>query len=738
MATTPLGFNLPADSLPIGDFAAELRKQSTTADTVINTMKQGPAGPPGIPGTGAVPADNAVAGYVAGPAAATRAALGVWLDTAAAKYTGQLLDPLREALLARTRPMPQGKSFVRRVSTYVYWLGYQLDPLRWMVYTFRNAPDAPGGAEARTLVQLDYFAGYLATKITEWAAAGITWSGTSWADNPTLNGRRALTKGDYARWTTPPGARAALLRFNSHSNNGIVEVRMQDDLGAFHTPSELRNGAALLAAGEVSADDVAAGLIDTSAYYVNQHTWGAMTETHTVLSTNLDPTRTYQVTMIATGVSRARTGVNLIAKYGGNPSAEVDVAGWTGTQATITRVTTPLSAGSTGAFKITATAASASLGARMDITPRIPVAPGLPYTFSGSLSVGGQTGVDGALRLYFLDGAGVTVGTGPLSATVGTNGYVRVSSTATAPAGAVTALARVGLNAAHAIGAYVYTEDLQLEQGSAASVYSGTAPNSYATISGTGRDETVPASGTTWVLDEMLGGAGFSSPSAWEYALGVTFGGQNSLIGQQHGYERPVAWNVYADGKPLDPNVGTLYTANSITIERTSDLYHPGTVDKVATGRVVYAISAASALRVDRKISWLKNGTYYNPYTVMWPTILQRVSWVGADRDWTADKNLDKDPAGQLGKVPYSLAYAWNAAGNYVALCDASLDAFQGFQWSPAAMAYHEDRNADLKKLYITPMADGQTRPFYAGDTLRASSTYAAGRAANPEVTFKR
>jgi hypothetical protein len=738
MATTPLGFNLPADSLPIGDFAAELRKQSTTADDVINTMKQGPPGPPGIPGTNAVPADNAVAGYVAGPTAATRAALGVWLDTAAGKYTNQLLDPLRAALLARTRPMPQGKCFVRRVSTYVYWLGYQLDPLRWMVYTFRNAPDAPGGTEAKTLVQLDYFAGYLATKITAWDAAGITWSGASWADNPTLNGRRALTDGDYARWNTPPGARAALLRFNSHSNNGIVEVRMQDDLGAFHTPSELRNGAALLAAGEVTADDVAAGLIDTSAYYVNQHTWAAMTETHVVLSTNLDPARTYQVTMIATGVSRARTGVNLIAKYGGNPSAEVDVAGWAGTAATITRVTTPVSGSNTGAFKVTATAAGSALSSRMDITPRIPVVPGQKYIASASLTIGGQTGVDGALRMYFMDAAGVSLGSTP-AVTNSINGYVRVSTPATvAPAGSVTALVRVGINNAHASGAYVYADEIMVEQGDTLSAFTATAPNSYATISGTGRDEVVPASGTTWVLDEMLGGANFSSPSAWEYALGVTFGGVNSLIGQQHGYERPVAWNVYADGKALDPNVGTLYTATSITIERTSDLYHPGTPDKVATGRVVYAISAASALRVDRKISWLKNGTYYNPYTVMWPTILQRISWVGADRDWTADKNLDKDPAGQLGKVPYQLAYAWNAAGNYVAICDASLDAFQGFQWSPAAMAYHEDRNADLKKLYITPMADGQTRAFNAGDTLRASSVYAAGRAANPEATFKR
>ena len=742
MATTPLGFNLPADTLPISDFAAELRTQSQTADAVITTMKQGPAGPPGIPGPGAVPADTAVAGYVAGPTAATRAALGTWLDTAIGKYTGQLLDPLRNALLARTRPMPQGKCFVRRISTYNYWLAYQLDPLRWLVHSFRNSPNAPGGTEARQLVQLDYAAGYLATLVTEWAAAGITWSGASWADNATLNGRRALTRGDYARWTTAPGARAALLRFNTHSNNGIAEVRMQDDLGAFHTPSDLLTGGAMLAAGIISADDVAAGYIDTSAYYVSMHTWAAMTETHVVLSTNLDPNRTYQVTVIATGVSRARANVNMIAKFGGNPSAEVDVAGWTGTNATITRVTTPVASGSgsTGAFKVTATAASSGNGSRMEMAPRMPVTAGLSYTFSGSLTPGGQTGVDAGLRLYFYDAAGVQVGNSTLAPVVSTNGFVRVSGTAVAPAGAVTGQLRVGINNAHVSGAYVYADDLQLEQDTVMTAYTGAAPSAYATVSGTGRDHTVPSSGTVWVLDEMLGasGPGSSDPSAWEYALGVAIGGQDSFIGQQHGYDRPTSWVVSADGKPLDPPVGTLYTSNSITIERTSDLYHPGSASKVATARVVYAISAAGGLQVDRKVTWLTAGSYYSPYMVMWPTTLQRVSWVGADQDWTANKNLDKDPAGQLGKVPYQLCYAWNTGGNYVAVCDASLEAFRAFQWAATARGYYEDRSADLKKLYITPLAEGVRRTFAAGDVLHASSTYAAGRVANPEATFKR
>jgi len=323
---------------------------------------------------------------------------------------------------------------------------------------------------------------------------------------------------------------------------------------------------------------------------------------------------------------------------------------------------------------------------------------------------------------------------------VSTNGFVRTFATVTAPPLSVTAELRVGINNAHASGAYVYAEDIMFDQDTVLNPYTGVMPSAYATVSAIGREHGTPATGTTWVVDEEMGatGPGSSDPSAWEYALNVGINGTDSFIGQQHGYERPVSFAVSAEGRPLTPPVGTLYVSNSFTIERISDLYHPGTVDKVATGRVVYTLSAAGGLHVDRKVTWLKAGTYKSIYPVMWPTILQRVSWVGDPKDYTADKNLDKDPAGQLGKGPYSLCYAWNPAGGYVAACDVSIEAFQSFAWSPTARAYYEDRSADTKKLYVTPLGTVTSRPFAAGDVLHAASTYSAGRVANPETTYKK
>lgn len=74
MATTDLGFPLPADSLAISEFAAQLRAYAEQADAVIQALAGGPQGEQGLPGVNAVPADEAVAGYISATTSATRTA----------------------------------------------------------------------------------------------------------------------------------------------------------------------------------------------------------------------------------------------------------------------------------------------------------------------------------------------------------------------------------------------------------------------------------------------------------------------------------------------------------------------------------------------------------------------------------------------------------------------------------------------------------------------------------------
>ncbi|MGY3319985.1 hypothetical protein ACVWZ7_003088 [Arthrobacter sp. TE12232] len=648
-------------------------------------------------------------------------------------YLVQLLDPLRHNLLSRTRPMPSGKCFLRRTSKYKYWMGYQLDPLRWMVHTFSNSPNADGGAEARQLVQLNNFAAYRASLYTNWDEAGWTWNGASWEDSAPLAGRRAATRSEYARFTLPLGSRAALLRFTAHSSNGIAEVRMVDDLGATHTPFDLLSGRAMLEARLVTQGDIDAENIRSSAYYVNQHTYGASSVTDVVLSTNLDAQRTYTVTVLGTGVQRAGSiPINLV----GSSSAEVEFSGCAATRAAVSKGAGGTPAQGNAYFRLTVTDSAAGIhNQRVDITPRITVIPGVAYTMSAYLRAAGIVGV--SLQMVFFDSGGAVVGNSSYSPTITGSTFVRTSVTATPPAGTVSMLLRIGNTNATDVGSTMDFYGVMLDQSDTLRSCPEGAPGPHMTVAAIGRDHPTPNSQTTWVLDEQLGGSGTRDPSAWEYALGVDIGGTDSYIGNQHGYDRPTSWTVYADAKTLTPPVGSIYTSNGFTIERLSDLYHPGSASKVGTARVVYSMSAAGGLHVDRKITWVTDGWYYNPYMVMWPTTLERVSWVGANQTWTADQNIGKAPAGQLGKLPYQLCYAWNAAGNYVALCDSGLEGFRSFAWG-TAYAYYEDRSATLKKLYVAPITDGVRRRFVAGDTMQAASTYAAGRVSSPEATLKR
>lgn len=645
----------------------------------------------------------------------------------------QLLDPLRHNLLARTRPMPSGKCFLRRTSKYKYWMGYQLDSLRWMVHTFSNSPNTDGGAEARQLVQLNNFAAYRAGLYTNWDAADWTWKGASWEDSTPLAGRRARTRREYARFTLPVGSRAALMRYTAHSSNGIAEVRMTDDLGMTHTPSDLLSGREMLEAGLVTQCDIDAGNISTSAYYISQHTYGVSCLADRVLSTNLDTQRTYTVTVLGTGVQRAGSiPVHLV----GNPSAEVEFSEGEATGASLSRVAGAAPAQGGAYYRLTVTDNTAGThNQQVDISPRVTVVPGLPHTMSAYVRASGNVGV--SLQMSFYDSAGAAIGNSSSSPTITGATFAWTSVTATAPAGTVSMLLRIGNADAAAVGDTIDFDGVVLEQSDMPGPCAEGVPAPYVTVAAIGRDHPTPNSQTTWVLDEQLGGAGRSDPSAWEYALGVAIGGTDAFIGNQHGYDRPASWKVYAEGKTLTPPVDSIYTSNGFTIERLSDLYHPGSESKVGTARVVYSMTAAGGLHVHRKITWATDGWYYCPYMVMWPTTLQRVSWVGANQTWTADQNLGKAPGGQLGKLPYQLCYAWNPDGNYVALCDSGIEGFRSFA-SGAAYAYYEDRSATLKKLYVAPITDGARHQFIAGDTWGAASTYSAGRVSSPEVTLKR
>jgi hypothetical protein len=265
--------------------------------------------------------------------------------------------------------------------------------------------------------------------------------------------------------------------------------------------------------------------------------------------------------------------------------------------------------------------------------------------------------------------------------------------------------------------------------------------NKYAGIYGASVDTQKPNSGTTWINLERMG-TDPRSHSAHEYALSVEIGGKSAFIGGVHGYDAPVSLSVYVDGqRKRDIPNGKTYAGTSIRLERKSRLEHPGVrnTGKAADALVRYSVGKWG-LKVSRTVRWAVKGTYRRPYFVMWPTSLERVTWIGATRNWDADRNLGKAAAADLGFQKSLTCVAWHPGSKHIGVCAYSLDSVAGWEWGTATdpQVYYEDRSQGVKKLYVCPLPSGKKRSFRAGETFRAESTYRMGRVPSADNLLSR
>ncbi|NKX55333.1 hypothetical protein [Arthrobacter mobilis] len=253
--------------------------------------------------------------------------------------------------------------------------------------------------------------------------------------------------------------------------------------------------------------------------------------------------------------------------------------------------------------------------------------------------------------------------------------------------------------------------------------------NRYAAVYGASVETQRPDGKTTWITLERMGTAE-ATHSAHEYALNVDIGGRSLFIGGVHGYEALVSLAVYVDGKRRSLRTGQVATGRFVRIQRKTRLDHPGIPNngKAADAWVSYSLGS-HGLVVRRKVTWAVAGTYRRPYFVMWPTSLERVTWVGADQTWDANRSLGKSADALLGYQKSLTCVAWNPGSRHVGVCDYPEDAVAGWKWGTAdkPQVYYEDRAAGLKKLYVCPLPPGRSRAFAGGSTFRAESKYRMG-----------
>lgn len=144
-----------------------------------------------------------------------------------------------------------------------------------------------------------------------------------------------------------------------------------------------------------------------------------------------------------------------------NPSFSSDTSGWVGNNATLARVTSPVSSGP-GALSLTATAAG-NMYAR---SATFPVAPGQTYT-ANAVARTAATGRSAFVRFRWFTAAGAEITTNTGAASTSTTTYAARTVTAVAPADAATVRVEASVNSA-AAGEVHYFDDVSFVGGSAA------------------------------------------------------------------------------------------------------------------------------------------------------------------------------------------------------------------------------------------------------------------------------
>jgi len=235
--------------------------------------------------------------------------------------------------------------------------------------------------------------------------------------------------------------------------------------------------------------------------------------------TRLESFTSFPSSMITTDIIPTTvTRTNLIT----NPSIETNTTGWTGTAgATLTRTTAKALYGSSSIISNrTSTTGALVVG----FNPRLAVSAGLPYTFSAYFFRDYATTRITQLRTQWFDAASVLIGsTIIVGQTVPPiNTWGRLSTTQTAPAGAVTVYFDVLVNGA-LVGENVWLDGMLLEQSAALNSYfDGSLADSYTNY----QLVTTAWNGTA---QNSTSTANFTQSSPYQKVTEITTGGPNIM-----------------------------------------------------------------------------------------------------------------------------------------------------------------------------------------------------------------
>lgn len=156
-----------------------------------------------------------------------------------------------------------------------------------------------------------------------------------------------------------------------------------------------------------------------------------------------------------------------------NPSFDTNTTGWSGSNATIARVTTPTPFSGTGALSVTCTSAGTCYATTTTGIGGVAVTAGVTYTASAYVRTAVTT--RGAfVNFAWYNNAGTLISTSFGSGIVDSTTYQRTSVTATAPATAVWAAVQVSFNAT-ATSEIHYVDAVMMERSSVLNSYYDTS-----------------------------------------------------------------------------------------------------------------------------------------------------------------------------------------------------------------------------------------------------------------------
>lgn len=149
-----------------------------------------------------------------------------------------------------------------------------------------------------------------------------------------------------------------------------------------------------------------------------------------------------------------------------NPSMETGTTGWTGGgSGTIARSTSNAVAGD---YALRLSGAGTNVNA---ISSAMSVTAGLQYAIAATVNVVTLSGNTFDLGIQWFDGTSTIIGSAVFAESVSTTGSRRMSGVLTAPVGAVTAKAYLGMDSGVSVTVDVYTDAVSLIQASAVSNY---------------------------------------------------------------------------------------------------------------------------------------------------------------------------------------------------------------------------------------------------------------------------